>query len=162
MIKFDDTEIEEYKFYQSKRIIKFGDAETDEYKFHQNKKPILVNYTDINKIVVSNKLPFSKQDFKYFIGYKVSEKIRPLCICHSQMIIYKINFDENKHVYFFYRKGKVVDKYMVILEKVSNIIKNKFNSKFICNEEYLDAEKNKQKRRLSRFIYRSNIGWFSL
>ena len=28
----------------------------------------------INKIVVSNKLPFGKQDFKYFIGYKDDEK----------------------------------------------------------------------------------------
>ena len=34
------------------------------------KNPILINDVDINKIVVSNKLPFGKQDFKYFIGYK--------------------------------------------------------------------------------------------
>ena len=33
--------------------------------------------TDINKIVVSIKFPFRKQDFKYFIGYKDSEKNRP-------------------------------------------------------------------------------------
>ena len=32
-------------------------------------------------IVVSNKLPFGKQDyFKYFIGHKDAEKIRPLYI----------------------------------------------------------------------------------
>ena len=45
-----------------KKIIKFDDTETEEY--------ILINDVDINKIVVSNKLPFGKQDFKYFIGYK--------------------------------------------------------------------------------------------
>ena len=35
---------------------------------------ILINNIDINKIVVSNKFPFGKQDFKYFIGYKDCEK----------------------------------------------------------------------------------------
>ena len=33
---------------------------------------------DINKVVVSNKFPFGKQDFKYFIGYKDNKEIRPL------------------------------------------------------------------------------------
>ena len=30
---------------------------------------------DINRIVVSNNFTFSKQGFKYFIGYKDSEKV---------------------------------------------------------------------------------------
>ena len=33
------------------------------------------NDIDINKIVVSNKLPFRKHDLKQFIGYKDSEKL---------------------------------------------------------------------------------------
>ena len=45
------------------------------YKFHQSKSPILKNDIDINKIVVSNKLPFRKHDLKHFIGYKDSEKL---------------------------------------------------------------------------------------
>ena len=48
------------------------DTEIKKYQFHQNKNPISINDIDINKIVVSNKLPFGKQDFKYFIGYKDS------------------------------------------------------------------------------------------
>ena len=39
-----------------------------------NIKAISINNIDINKIVVSNKLPFSKHDFKYFIGYKNDKK----------------------------------------------------------------------------------------
>ena len=54
-----------------KKNIKFDDTEIEEYKFHQNKSPILINSIDINKIVASNKFPLSKEDFKYFIGYKV-------------------------------------------------------------------------------------------
>ena len=44
------------------------------YKFHLNKSPILTNDIDINKIVVPDKLPFAKQDFKYLICYNDSEK----------------------------------------------------------------------------------------
>ena len=75
-----------------KKITKFDDNEIEEYKFHQNKSPIVRNEIDINKIVVSNKFPFGKQDFKYFIGYKDSEENRPLCIFRLQMLIYKRNF----------------------------------------------------------------------
>ena len=53
-----------------KKIIKFDDAEIEEFEFHQHKSPISINDINIDKIVVSDKLPFGKQDFKYFIGYK--------------------------------------------------------------------------------------------
>ena len=58
-----------------KKIIKFDDTEIEEFEFHQHKSPILINDIDIDKIVVSDKLPFGKQDFKYFIGYKDAKKI---------------------------------------------------------------------------------------
>ena len=60
----------------------------------------MINDIDVNKIVVSNKLLFGIQDFKNFIGYKDSEKIKSLCIFHPQMIIYKRNFDENRRIYY--------------------------------------------------------------
>ena len=72
--------------------------------------------------------------FKYFIGYKESEKIRSLCIFHLQMIKYKRDFDENKHIHFLIKKEKVFIKYMEILEKVRNTIKSKFNSELICSK----------------------------
>ena len=42
------------------------------------------------------------------------------------MIIYKRNFNENRHIYFVIKKENMFIKYMDILEKVRNIIKNKF------------------------------------
>ena len=54
-------------------------------RFHQYKSPITKNNIDINKIVVSNKFPFDKQDFNYFIGYKYNKEIRPLCIFFPEM-----------------------------------------------------------------------------
>ena len=39
------------------------------------KRPISIKIVDINKIVVSNKVTFGKEGFKYFLGYKDAEKL---------------------------------------------------------------------------------------
>ena len=55
--------------------------------------------TDINKIVVPNKLSIGKKGFKYFIGYK-GAKIRPLFIFLAKMSAYRRDFDETKYMIF--------------------------------------------------------------
>ena len=145
-----------------KKTIKFDDTEIKEYKFHQNKIPISTNDVEINKIVVSNMLTFGKQDFKYFIGYKHSEKIKLLCILHSQVIIYRRDLDENRLMYFLIKVKKVFIKYIEIFEKV-HIIKNRFNSEFIYSTKTLKAKKKeKEKKKKNRkggfqFLYVSII-----
>ena len=57
------------------KIIIFGDIEIQKQKFHELKRPISIKNIDINKIVVSNKVSFSKKGFKYFIGYKDAKKL---------------------------------------------------------------------------------------
>ena len=69
--------------------MKFDDTEIEEYKLHQYKSLVLIKYINNNKMLVSNNFPFSKQDFKYFIAYKDSEQIRPVCIFCPQMIYIK-------------------------------------------------------------------------
>ena len=51
---------------------------------------------DINKLVVSSKLSFCKQDFRYFIGYIEDKKNRPLCIFLSKTSEYIKDFGKNK------------------------------------------------------------------
>ena len=41
------------------KIIKFDDAEIDKYKFHQYRSPISINNLDINKTVLFNTVSFS-------------------------------------------------------------------------------------------------------
>ena len=55
-------------------------------------------------------------------------------------------------------KYMVFIKYMEVLEKVRNVIENKFNSKLIYRKKYLKAEKNKHRMRLPMFLCTSNIG----
>ena len=45
-------------------------------------------------------------------------------------------------------------KNMKIMEKVSTLIKSKFNSAFLYNKRYLNTKEN--------LLYASNIDWFSL
>ena len=52
-----------------------NDTEIQEYKFHQYKSPISINNIDINKIVVSNKFPFDKKDFRYSLAKKIIKKL---------------------------------------------------------------------------------------
>ena len=73
--------------------------------------------------------------------------LKKLDIFRTQMVIYKINFDEDRCVFFvfvfvfYFSKRKKNIKYIEISEKVSNLLKNKFNSELICNKKYLKAEK---------------------
>ena len=64
-----------------------------------------------------NKLPFGKQDFRYFTGYRDAEKIRPLCTFRPKMSIYKIFFDKTKRMYFLIKHESFFDKYNEIWGK---------------------------------------------
>ena len=108
-------------------MIKFDDIEIDICKFHQYKSPILVDYIDINKIVVSNKISYGKNDFKYFIGYKDAKRIRPLCILLPKISAYRRNFDKTKCVSFLTKDEKLLEKYNEIWKKVSSITKKEFD-----------------------------------
>ena len=69
------------------------------------------------------------------------------------MIIYKRNFDENRHIYLLIKEENVFIKYIEILEKVSNIIKTKFNSELIYSKKYLKAEKKIQKEAFNVYMH---------
>ena len=117
-----------------KKIKKFDGTEIEEYRFHQYKIPILINNIDINKIVVPNKFPFDKQDFKYFNGYKDNKEIRPLFILFSEMSMFKRYSDKTKCIYFIIKDEQNFNNHRKILEKVSNITIKKINSGLIYNK----------------------------
>ena len=100
-----------------KKVTKFDDTEIEKYKFHQHKKPISIENIDINKIVVSNKVSFGKKEFKYFIGYKDAKRIRPLCIFFPKMIVYRRDFDKTECVSFLIKNEKFLKNIMKFGEK---------------------------------------------
>ena len=102
-----------------KKVIRFDDTEIEEYKSHQYKSLISINNIDINKIVVPNKFPFGKQGLKHFIGLKDNKRIRPLCIFFLEMIIYGRYSDETKCMNFVIKDENCLCKYMTTWEKLA-------------------------------------------
>ena len=58
-----------------KKVIKFDDTVIKKYKLHQYRRPISIDNIDVNKIVVSNRIFFGKNDFKYLIGYEDAKNL---------------------------------------------------------------------------------------
>ena len=83
----------------------------------------MINNIDINEILVSNKFPFCKRDFKYFIGYKDNKEIRPLCIVFLEMSIYKRYSDKTKYMCFMIKDENILMN-MTFWEKVIHQKKN--------------------------------------
>ena len=108
-----------------KTIIRFGDIEIEKQKFHQHKRPISIKIVGIHKIVVYNKASFGRKCFKYFIGYKDAEKVKPLYIFLPKTIAYRKDFDQTKYVSFLIKADELLEEYNGIWEKVKNSLKTR-------------------------------------
>ena len=87
------------------------------HKFHYSKYPFDMNNVDIDKLMISNKLSFSKEGFKYFIGYKDDEKYKQLWV-HG----YAKSFDEPRYISFSIKDNELLNKYNKIWDKFNNSI----------------------------------------
>ena len=67
----------------SKKTLNINNIRVNKKEFHKSKQTI--NLVNIDQIVVSDKFKHSDDGFKYFIGYKESEIVKPLCIILPQM-----------------------------------------------------------------------------
>ena len=79
------------------------------------------------------------------------------------MSAYRRNFDKTKCMYFLLKDEKLLEKYNEVWKKVSNIIKNEFDRKLVCDEKYLKTKIKStqmfliikyQKKALNVFVYR--------
>ena len=59
-------------------------------EFHKSKQPVDLASVNVDQVVISGKFKHSDEDFKYFIGYKKDEIVKPLCIILPQMDILNI------------------------------------------------------------------------
>ena len=64
----------------SKMTSKFDNIEVNKKEFHASNQPIALNLVNVNQILISDKFEYSNTGYKYFIGYKDDNIIRPLCI----------------------------------------------------------------------------------
>ena len=84
---------------------------------------------NVDQIVISYKLKHKDDGFKYFIGYKEDDLVKPLCIILPQMSG-NIKYFENggKNMSFVTKDDDVFDKYNEIWNKIKKTLNIKFHS----------------------------------
>ena len=61
----------------NEKTLKFANIEVNKKEFHKSTQSIDLNLVDMNKKGISNKIKHSDDCFKYFIGYKEDDIVRP-------------------------------------------------------------------------------------
>ena len=125
----------------SEKTLKFDNVRVNKKEFHKSKQPVDLDLINIDQIVVSHKFKQSDSGFKYFIGYKEGEIVKPLCIILPQMTGY-IKYFENggKNMSFVIKDDDVLDKYNEIWDKIKETLSIKFHSRPVYDEKYIKAK----------------------
>ena len=125
----------------TKKTLKFHNIKVNKKKFHISKKAIDLMSVNISKIVLSDKLNYNEDCFKYFIGYQKGEIVRPLCITLTQMNGYIKYFEYGTpNMYFLIKDEEVIEKYEQIWYVVKNKLKIKFHSEPVYEYKYLKTK----------------------
>ena len=69
----------------SEKTLKFDNIKVNKKEFHKSKQPINLDLINVDQIVTADKFKHNDDGFKYFIGYKESGFVNPLCIILPQM-----------------------------------------------------------------------------
>ena len=128
-------------FFSIKNEWKLNNIILNKKKFHKSKHAIDLSLVRVDKIVVSGKFKHSDEGFKYFIGYKIGEIVKPLCINLPQMNGY-IKYFENgsKNMSFFIRDDEVLYKYNQIWDRVKEKLNIKCHSEPTYDKKFIKAK----------------------
>ena len=69
----------------SEKTLKFDNIVVNKKEFHKSKQQIDLGLVNLDQIVISDKFKHRDDGFKYFIGYKEGEIVKPLCIILPQL-----------------------------------------------------------------------------
>ena len=139
----------------------FGKQFINKNPFHKNKRPISTDKVDIRRKVLSKKYLYAKKgSFKYFIEY-ISETSAfpiPLCIKFPQMDGYFKYFDSNdNYLNLLVHDKEFLKKYNVIWDKISNLLKNEFDSEPVYNDKYIKTKIKTCNNRISTIFHGNKI-----
>ena len=124
-----------------KKTLKFNNIRVNKNKFHMSKKAVDLMSVNVNKIVVSDKFNHNEDGFKYFIGYKKGEILKPLCIILPQMSGYIKYFKYGSPTMsFLIKDDEVWEKYEQIWDVIKNKLGIKFHSEPVYEYRYLKAK----------------------
>ena len=125
----------------SEKTLKFDNIRVNKKEFHKSKQPINLDLVNVDQIVVSDKFRHSDDGFKYAIGYKESEIVKPLCIILSQISGYIKCFEnDGKYMSFMIKNDDVLDKHNEIWNKIKITLNIKVHSMSIYDEKYIKVK----------------------
>ena len=108
----------------SEKTLNFDNIVVNKKEFHKPKQPINLDLVNLDQILISDKFKHSYDGFKYFIGYKKDEIVKPLYIILPQMSGYIKCFENGgKNMSFVVKDNDVLDKYNEIWNKVKENLK---------------------------------------
>ena len=126
----------------SKQTLKFSDIVVNEKEFYASKQAIPLNSVNTNNIVVSYRIKYNDDGFKYFIDYLNDDDIiRPLYIILPDMSGYIKYFDNGrKNMSFKIKDESVYLKYIEIWNKIKDILDVKLHSQPIYDDKYIKTK----------------------
>ena len=134
----------------SEKTLKFDNIRVNKKEFHKSKQPIDLDLVNVDQIVVSDKFKHSDDGFKYFIGYKEGEIVKPLCIILLQMTGYIKYFENGGKNMSFIIEDDVLAKHNKTWDKIIETLSIKFHSMPVSNEKYMKAK-------VREFMIKSNF-----
>ena len=125
----------------SEKTLKFINIKSNKKEFYKSNQAIDLDSVTTDKIVASDKFKHNEEGYKYFIGYKEDEILKPSCIILPQMNGY-IKYIENggKNMSFLIKNDEVWGKYEDIWDVIKNKLGIKFHSEPIYEKKYLKAK----------------------
>ena len=96
----------------SEKTLKFDNTNVDKKEFHKSKQLISLDLINVHQIVISDKSKHVDGGFKYSIGYKEGEIVKPLGIILPQISGQMKHFENGgKNMSFMIKDDSVLDKY---------------------------------------------------
>ena len=124
----------------SEKTINFGDKKINKKDFYNNKKQFNIEDIDINKILIFKPETYKNNMRKYIIGYNDST-ISPLQLFLGKMMGYLNIFkDGTRKMSSFTNNNEFFKRYTAIWEKISDLVKKKFDSDPIYNNKYINTK----------------------
>ena len=116
--------------------INFDDKKIKNTEFYKNKEVFQIDDIDVNKILVSKKEPYGKNNsLIYFIGYNDIDVIRQLCLRLPQMTGYAEKLDENATMPFRVNNKQLLKNNNKIWEKVEKLLRIDLESKSVYGDD---------------------------
>ena len=122
----------------SKKALKFVNLEVNKENIHASKHPVALNLVNVNQMLISDKFEHSDKGFKYFIGYKDDNIIRPLCIILPKMSGYIKYFNNGgKNMSSMIKNNSVLIKYHEIWNRIKKTSNTELHSMSVYDEKYI-------------------------